>query len=93
MPLLGKFFSTHIVGGSEGSIEIDGNRYTVQRGTDVETGTLEPLNTFVEDLKGMLEELDGVRSAEEEQDDMLMNLRIAMLADQAAAEKRVIDVR
>jgi predicted dehydrogenase len=93
MPLLGKLFNTQIVCGGEGSIEIDGSRYSVQKGNDVETGTLEPVNTFVEDLKGILEELDGARSTEAEQDDMLVNLRIAMLAERAAAEKKVIKVR
>jgi predicted dehydrogenase len=92
MPLLGKFFNTQIVSGSAGSIEIDGSRYTVQRGEDVETGTLEPANTFVADLKGILEELDGARSTEEEQDDMLMNLRIAMLAERSVSRKKVIEV-
>jgi predicted dehydrogenase len=93
MPLHGKFFSTHIVCGSEGSIEIDGSRFSVQRGNDVETGTIDPVNTFVADLKGILEELDGIRSTEGEQEDMLMNLRIAMLAERSVSRKKVIDVR
>jgi predicted dehydrogenase len=93
MPLLGKFFNTQIVCGGAGSIEIDGSRYTVQRGNDVETGTLEPGNSFVADLNGILEELDGARSTEGEQDDMLMNLRIAMLAERSVSRKKVIEVR
>ncbi len=46
----------------------------------------------MEDLKVLVEELDGRRDAHAERVDMLRNLRVAMTAERAAAERRVLKV-
>ncbi len=92
MPMRGQPFNKTIVSGSEGSVEVESGRFVLQAGSRREEGVLPAADTFVEDLKVLLEELDGRRDAHAERVDMLRNLRVAMTAVRAAAEQRVLTV-
>lgn len=92
MPMQGQPFNKTIVSGSEGSVEVESGRFVLQTGSRREEGTLAAVDTFVEDLKALVEELDGRRDARAERADMLRNLRVAMTAERAAASGRVLKV-
>jgi len=86
MPIPGKAFNTTIVSGKNGSVEIDGNRYLIYLKDKKISGELSKVNTFVEDLKALLAELDKKRDVSKEQEDMLFNLKIACKAEESAAK-------
>ncbi len=93
MPIQGKWFNTMIVSGSKGSIEVDGEKYLIHTEKTNKKGKLKTVNTFVEDLKTLLDELDGKCDMKENNMDMLMNLKIALFAEQSAAMEKVIRIR
>jgi len=92
MPMQGQPFNKTIVSGSEGSVEVESGRYVLAVGGRREQGELPAVDTFVEDLKVLVEELEGRRDAAAERADMLRNLRVTMTAERAAAERRVLKV-
>jgi predicted dehydrogenase len=92
MPIQGKWFNTLIVSGSNGSIEIDNGKYIIHTDTKQESGKLEGTNTFVEDLKNLLDELDGKADFREESQDMLKNLQVALCAEQSASIGEEIEI-
>jgi predicted dehydrogenase len=93
MPMQGQAFNKTIVSGSEGSVEVESGRYTLAVGSRREQGELPAVDTFLEDLKALVEELEGRRDAAAETADMLRNLRVTMTAERAAVERRTLDVR
>ncbi len=92
MPMLGQPFNKTVVSGALGSIEVEGARWILQTADGREEGTLAPVNSFVEDLRVLLEVMDGRRDAEAEGADMLANLRAALAAERAAATGRAVRV-
>ncbi len=92
MPIPGKAFSTTIVSGRNGSVEVDGSRYLIHLNDRRINGELPKVNTFVEDLKALLDELDEKRDPNKEQEDMLFNLKIAFKAEESAAKGILVAV-
>ncbi|MGQ9569528.1 MAG: Gfo/Idh/MocA family protein [Thermodesulfovibrionales bacterium] len=92
MPIKGKWYRTLIVSGSRGSIEVDGDGYSIHIGEKSKRGKLKAINTFAEDFKTLLDEIDGRRDLSENNLDMLMNLKIALLAEESAMRKRTVKV-
>jgi predicted dehydrogenase len=86
MPIQGKWFNHLIVSGSRGSVQVDSSRFTVHTDRIQEQGTLPVANPFIEDLKNLLDEVDGVSDRRENTEDMLKNLKVALCAEKSAAE-------
>jgi predicted dehydrogenase len=85
MPIQGKWFNTLIVSGGRGSVQVDGGRFMVHTDRIREDGTLPGTNPFIEDLKNLLDEVDGVSDRRSGAEDMLRNLRVALYAEKSAA--------
>ena len=86
MPIQGKCFNTLIVSGSKGSVQVDNGQFLVHTDMIQKQGTLPGTNTFIEDLKVLLQELDGTSDIRQHTEDMLRNLKIALYAERSAAE-------
>ncbi len=92
MPIYGKAFNTTLVSGSNGSIEVDCERFLVHTAEIKKEGKLTPVNTFIEDLRSLLDELDGKKDINKENRDMLRNLRVAVCAGESAARGKEIKI-
>jgi predicted dehydrogenase len=93
MPMAGQPFNKTVVSGSRGSFEVESGRYLLQTAEGREKGALPEVDSFVEDLRVLLELMDGSRDAEAETADMLANLEVAMAAERSAATGRVEKIR
>ncbi len=93
MPIGGKWFNKLIVSGNRGSIETDGEEYFIHTEKVQKRGNLKPIDTFTADLKSLLDKLDGKEEFAIANKDMLMNLKIALTAEQAAAQGVTIEVK
>lgn len=93
MPLSGKLFNSTIISGISGSIEVDGLNYLIQSGKFYKTGKLEEKDTFIDDVKTLLAKLEGRVDFEKDNDDMLMSLKISFIAETAAKENKVIEIK
>jgi predicted dehydrogenase len=93
MPIGGKWFNKLIVSGSRGSIEIDGAEYLFHTEKVKKTGNLKPINTFNADLKSLLDKLDGKEKFAVANQDMLINLKIALIAEQSAVQGKTLKVK
>jgi predicted dehydrogenase len=92
MPIQGKWFNTLIVSGSRGSVQVDNEAYEIQTDVFEEKGILDKTNTFVEDLREILREIEGVSDVRQHTDDMLQNLKIALYAERSAAECGALEI-
>ena len=90
--LPGKTFNTTIVSGSNGSIEVNGESYDVHTAEIKKHGKLKPVNSFIEDLRAFLDEMDGKKDRREETRDMLRNLKVALCAEESAARGKMVKV-
>jgi predicted dehydrogenase len=98
MPLKGKIINITIVSGSTGSIVIDSGNYSIETSDYKEDGQLGEtmaaiMNTFKEDFKSLFDELDGKKDMKQENKDMLKVLKVSILADKAAKERKVIEIK
>ncbi|MCK5570438.1 MAG: Gfo/Idh/MocA family oxidoreductase [Spirochaetes bacterium] len=92
MPIYGKAFDTTLVSGSNGSIEVDCERFLVHTAEIKKEGRLTPVNTFIEDLRSLLNELDGKKDINKENWDMLRNLKVAVCAGESAVRGKEIKI-
>lgn len=92
MPIQGKWFNTLIVSGSRGSVEVDNGNYLVHTDRIQERGVLPGTDPFMEDLKELLKEMDGLSDVRQNTEDMLRNLKVALYAERSAEEKRELHI-
>jgi predicted dehydrogenase len=92
MPIQGKWFNTLIVSGSRGSVQVEEGAFDVHTDRLEEKGTLEHTNTFLEDLREMVRELDGNSDVRRNTEDMLGNLKIALYAERSAMEHATLNI-
>ncbi len=77
---------------------IDSGNYSIETSDYKEDGQLGEtmaaiMNTFKEDFKSLFDELDGKKDMKQEVEDMLKVLKVSILADKAAKERRVIEIK
>ena len=92
MPIQGKCFNTLIVSGSRGSVEINNGEYLVHTERIQKRGVLHGTDPFMEDLKELLKEMDGLSDVRQNTEDMLRNLKIALYAERSVRENRKLHV-
>ena len=92
MPIQGKWFNTLIVSGSRGSVEVDDGKYLVHTDKIQKRDVLSGRDPFIEDLRELLNEIDGKTDAGINMEDMLCNLKVALCAEKSAREKKKLQV-
>lgn len=86
--IMGKMFSTFILSGAEGSIDIDEGKYLLHTSEVKEQGILPQKDGFYEDSKLLLDEINGKSDIDESNKDMLLCLKVSLLAQKSADEGR-----
>ncbi len=92
MPFGGTAFNKTVVCGSSGSIETESGRFVLEAAGVRTEGKLPTVDTFVDDLRALAEEMEGTRSPRTELADSLVNLRVALAAERSAANGREVDL-
>ncbi|MCL4377092.1 MAG: Gfo/Idh/MocA family oxidoreductase [Actinobacteria bacterium] len=93
LSILGKTFNTLIITGSEGSVEIDEGKYLIHTSEFKGSGSLQEKDTFYDDSKLLLDKINGIADFDKSNNDMLMNLKISLLAQKSANEGREFKIQ
>lgn len=88
----GKNFNLFIATGSKGSIMVEDEKFELKTAEIKDSGVLQYIDTFFEDSKLLFDKLDGKINIDNENTDMLKNLKISFLAQKAAIEKKCLKV-
>ena len=87
LPFFGQKFNLTLISGSQGSVEISGDDYLLKTRDSTEDGKIEEVDTFFNDLEALLDEIDNKKEMEINTVDMLLNLKVAFLAQRSAEEE------
>ena len=92
MPIYGKAFNLTIVSGANGSIEVNDDNYSITTSEESKNGKLKGTDTFFEDTKSLLDEVDGKDDIGEANVDMLKNLKAAVYAARSSIEEKELKI-
>ena len=89
LPIPGKPFNIMIVTGSNGSVEINDNKYLISTLELTKSGVLKEKDTFFIDSKLLLDKIDGIVDTTASNIDMLRNLKISLLAEKSSKDGKI----
>jgi hypothetical protein len=97
-PIPGRDLAFTLFTGTEGSIEINNNRFFIYSNKKVKEGTfsdhmLREVNSFIDDWKFLFKKIDNEDIKEEDDDDMLKILKISISAQRSAISGKKISIK